>query len=100
MIYRHGDLCIKSIEKLPEKLRKLTHNILAEGEVTGHAHKLISGDFTLYEDEKGTLYFQAVTPVEIDHEEHGIKEIADDIYIVEREQEFDPFEKVIRQTQD
>ena len=100
MIYRHGDLCIKSIKELPQGLKKLNHNILAEGEVTRHAHKLIEGDFTLYEDDKGTIYFRSETPVKIDHEEHGIKEIADDFYIVEREREFDPFEEVIRRTQD
>lgn len=100
MIYRHGDLCIKSIKALPKGLKKLNHNILAEGEVTGHTHKLISGNYNLYENEKGTKYFTAKNFVKINHQEHGIKEIADDYYIVEREREFDPFEEIIRKTQD
>jgi len=99
MICRHGDLCIKSIKR-PKGLKKLNHNILAEGEVTGHAHRLIEGDYQLYDDDKGIIHFSANNNTKIDHEEHGIKEINDDFYIVEREQEFDPFEEEIRRAQD
>ena len=100
MIHRHGDLCIKSIEKLPEGLKKLNHNILAQGEVTGHAHTLLGEGFQLYEDDKSTIYFSAAMPVEISHQEHKVKPLEKGFYIVEREVEYCPFEEAIKQTKD
>jgi len=102
-MYRHGDLCIKRIKELPNGLKKVNHNVLAEGEVTGHAHTLLGevGDkFQLYEDEKGTLYLSVTAPVEITHQEHGIHEIGEGVYVIEREREFDLFEEEIRKVRD
>ena len=96
---RHGDLWFKKIEALPNGLILKDTNIVAEGEVTGHAHTL-TGDFKLYEDNKGTLYLSVETPAEITHQEHGVKEIAPGIYIVEKEREYDPFLEEIRKVAD
>jgi len=98
MIYRHGDLCIKSIKAIPEGAKEVKTNILARGEVTGHAHRLIDGDYTVYEKD-GVMHFRSGV-THIDHEEHGVREIAPDTYIVEREQEFDPFEEEMRRVGD
>lgn len=49
-------------------MKKLDHNILAEGEVTGHAHRALGG--TLYED-GGTLVLEPGEETRIVHEEHG-----------------------------
>ena len=97
---RHGDLWFKRIEKLPGGLKPKDTNIVAEGEVTGHAHTLASGEFNLYEDSSGTLYLSVKTPSEITHQEHGAKEIAEGIYVVEKEREFDPFSEEIRRVAD
>jgi hypothetical protein len=100
MIYRHGDLCIKSIEKLPEGLKKLNTNIVAEGGATGHSHTLLGQDFEIYEDAKGVMYLSIASPTEITHQEHETKEIGKGYYIIEREQEFDPFSEEINKVRD
>jgi len=68
MKYRQGDVIIK---KVPEvKGKKLNHLTLAEGEVTGHAHKITEGDADLYEHE-GTLFLRVKSEEAIlTHEEH------------------------------
>lgn len=50
-------------------MKKLDHNVLAEGEVTGHAHRAIGG--TLYEQRGGTLVLEPGEETRIVHEEHG-----------------------------
>ncbi len=97
---RHGDLWFRRIEKLPEGLKAKKTNIVAEGEVTGHAHALVGEGFSLYEDVKGVLYLSVNVPTEITHEEHGIKEIPQGVYVVEKEREFDPFTEEINRTKD
>lgn len=100
MIYRHGDLCIKSIKELPMGLTKLNHNRVAEGEVTGHAHTLLGNDFELYQDTKGTMYLHIEQPTKITHQEHKTKELEKGFYIVEVEKEYCPFEDEIRKVAD
>ena len=48
-------------------MKKLNHLILAEGEVTGHAHRATSG--VLY-DNKGVLVLEPAEDTFVTHEEH------------------------------
>lgn len=65
---------------------KLDHLILAEGEVTGHAHRATSG--VLY-DHKGTIELHPEGDTQITHEEHAPTPVLDRPYTVSRVQEFD-----------
>jgi hypothetical protein len=47
-----GDVQFFSIDKLPEKLNKISKNFFAKSEKSGHCHALC-GDYDLYEDEYG-----------------------------------------------
>lgn len=40
--FRHGDVTVELVEKLPENRRKAQHAILAHGELTGHVIELLS----------------------------------------------------------
>lgn len=72
MKYRHGDVLIQKVEKI--KGKKLNHLTLAEGEVTGHSHRITAGDAELYEHE-GVLFLHVESEEALlTHEEH--KEIA------------------------
>lgn len=48
-------------------MKKLNHLILAEGEVTGHAHRATSG--VLYDNE-GVLVLEPAWDTSVTHEEH------------------------------
>jgi len=61
----------KWIQKVEEvRGEKLMHVTLAEGEVTGHAHRVTVGRAELYED-SGTLYLRCKTECVVTHEEHN-----------------------------
>lgn len=69
-----GDVFLVRTKK-PTSLKKLNRTargiVLAEGEVTGHAHSIASLDAILFEDENKKLYLEAVKEVNLDHQEHA-----------------------------
>lgn len=101
-ILRHGDLLIKEITKLPEDLKEIKTNIVAEGEFTGHNHTVITEDnsIAVYSSFDGKKYLNCIKDAKISHQEHKTLEIPCGIYEVIIEQEFDPFEQKIRQVRD
>ena len=71
----HGDVILIETDNFPTNLKPVSRNpkydnayILAEGEVTGHAHR-INDEVELYEH-NGTLYMRNLKDVTITHEEH------------------------------
>ena len=73
-MYRQGDVWIIPMT-LPNslKLKKLNKRgaVLAEGEVTGHAHVAMGKNVKLYEDNKGVLWLSCPTKTPVKHEEHA-----------------------------
>jgi len=101
--YRHGDVDIKSIDKLPENLKKQDNLTLALGEVTGHHHTLVCDKpnmvFVLV-DSDGTKYIDAKEDCILTHQEHETIKIEKGMYVVKIEQEYDPFAEEIKKVQD
>lgn len=88
---QQGDVLIKKIKSLPEKVSlKKTKGvlILAEGEVTGHAHRIKSDKANLYEH-NGMLYLKVKEDVELTHEEHKTQVINPGIYEIGIVKEYD-----------
>jgi len=99
MQYRHGDVMIEKIGKLPEgKCKKLPHTILAHGEVTGHSHRVKeTDDAQLYETTDALALEVKADHVTIVHEEHGDIELPQGLYRVWRQREYSPTEiRIIR----
>lgn len=90
---RHGDLGFEKINALPKGVKKINNPVLAEGEVTGHAHRLESLDnVDVYVDEKGEIFLEVKTgkSVGLTHEEHNRVEFSEGIYHMIRQQEMTP----------
>jgi hypothetical protein len=69
-IFRQGDVLITPSDK-PVMGTKLLHLTLAEGEVTGHRHRISNGEAELFERD-GILYLKVLSPTAIlTHEEHA-----------------------------
>lgn len=84
---RQGDVLIRKIDALPAAAKKTKDNILAYGEVTGHAHSVHGA----------TMYKVADTPVfvvadeaEIRHQEHSTIMLPAGIYESVRQREYSP----------
>lgn len=102
-IYRHGDVLIKPIDKLPSNLTKKKDNILAYGEATGHNHQLVElelGSLEVYQSKEGKIYFRADKPVQLQHQEHKTITIDPGSFIIDIERERDPFTENINKVID
>lgn len=88
MFYRHGDVIIKQVAEV--KGKKLKHLRLAEGEVSGHAHRITEGDAELYEH-KGILYLRIKSEkASLTHEEHKMIELPKGDYEIKIQREYEP----------
>ncbi|MBD2092340.1 hypothetical protein H6F67_21045 [Microcoleus sp. FACHB-1515] len=69
---------------------KLPHLTLAEGEVTGHRHRITEGEAELYE-QNGTLYLKVRSPTALlSHEEHRAIAIPQGNWQVRIQREYEP----------
>lgn len=91
--WRQGDVFIIATDSFPNDL-KPRPPILAEGEVTGHAHRLRAGSpAQVLADGKGGLFlFVEGDEVTVEHEEHGPVTIPRGGYIVRIQREYHPKE--------
>ncbi len=85
---RQGDVILLPVEQVEGK--KLHHLTLAEGEVTGHKHRIEEGQAELYE-QNGTLYLHVNSEKALlNHEEHQAISIPQGIWMVRIQREYEP----------
>ena len=116
--YRHGDILLIKIDKLPENIKFKTKKskVILKGEVTGHAHRLkgnarilevaekivntgfhlpngleiTAGPFTVSPVDKQIIGYVVVKePAELIHEEHNTITIPVGTYEIKRQREYD-----------
>lgn len=104
--YQQGDVLLFKVDSLPTKgLKKAkrvgSRFILAEGEVTGHAHAIADPNVDVMVDKDGNLFMEVTDkPVTLVHEEHGPIAVEPGQYRIGRVVEEDPFEDLIREVRD
>lgn len=85
---RQGDVILLPVSEITGK--KLAHLTLAEGEVTGHSHRISNGEAELY-DKDGTLYLRIVSKkATLSHEEHEALPIPQGNWLVRIQREYAP----------
>jgi hypothetical protein len=92
MLKRQGDILLEKIDELPEvghtpflQRKVVEDKVIARGEVTGHAHKLVGG--VLY-SQAGLLYAVAEAPAEVVHDEHASLELEPGVWLVHNQREY------------
>lgn len=80
-------------------MKKLEKPILAEGEVTGHAHVLEVG-VEVFETEQKTRQFKLDVDTNLSHEEHKTITLPPGEFESDRVLEYDPFQEEARKVQD
>jgi hypothetical protein len=104
-VLRHGDLLLKSDESIviPKGSISLETNILAEGEKTGHTHKLV-GQAQILEHtaNDGTIerFVDAQEDSQLTHQEHNTIDIPKGVYRVVQEREFDVVNEMVKEVYD
>lgn len=107
-LVQQGDVLIFAQQSTPDfsKMKKVTPRggkfILAEGEVTGHAHRApATENISAFEDEDGTLWLQVKDePVTIEHEEHGPVTVDPGTHRIGIVQEVNPWTEAVRNVAD
>lgn len=67
-MYRQGDVLIMDPVRLPANATRRKNNVVAEGEATGHAHRLVGGD--VFDLEGGGIAIAVAGGGALTHEEH------------------------------
>jgi len=95
-MFRQGDVLIVAVSEIPsgavEVPRSKRGVVLAEGEVTGHAHRIPSRSAKLYRTEMDARYMRVTAPVALNHEEHSTVRIPAGEYRVTIHTEYQPGE--------
>lgn len=101
-MFRQGDVLIVAVDSIPTDAKEIPRTergvILAEGEVTGHAHRIPSRHAVLMRTESDARYMRLTAPVALNHEEHTTVDIPKGDYRVSIHHEYAPDE--IRRVED
>jgi len=85
---RQGDVILLPVQQVDGQ--KKLDLILAEGEVTGHKHRISQGQAELYEKD-GTLYLRVLSDIALlTHEEHQAIPIPQGNWVVKIQREYEP----------
>lgn len=97
-LYRHGDVLVEAVDAIPEQARKLHHLVLAEGELTGHSHRIAERDAAvLYQGQQGMFLSVHADVATLVHQEHGPIQLERGAYRVWLQREYTPREiRVVR----
>ena len=99
---QQGDVVLIRVDCLPDGVKNKEGYTLAEGEVTGHSHRITELDTNLCDlfEKDGVLYVKAKESVSLIHQEHKAVEIPTGVWKVNIVKEFDHFLEESRNVQD
>ena len=98
-MWRQGDIFVAPIPAIPKAARPRPHGVLAEGEVTGHSHRVADlATAQLYADAVALYLDVRAERATVVHEEHGPITLPRGTYRVWRQREYSP--EAIRFVQD
>jgi hypothetical protein len=91
MLWRQGDVFMESTPLIPSGALQQPHVVLAEGEITGHSHRVADPDTAILFAVRDQSYLQVTANrADVVHEEHGTVTLPRGIYRVWRQREYDP----------
>ena len=90
-MWRQGDVMFMKVGELPDSAARREHLVLAEGEMTGHAHRVEDPETAELFQEGDTLYLRiTASKAKVVHEEHGTIELVKGLYKVWKQREYSP----------
>lgn len=91
MLWRQGDIFIETIPLIPAAATQQSHLVLADGELTGHSHRVADPDTALLFAHREDLFLQVIADeADVIHQEHGTVTLPRGRYRVWRQREYDP----------
>ncbi len=94
-MWRHGDVLIAAVERIPAGAKKLPHRTLAKGEITGHAHRMAEADDVALFEAEGQFFLSVQSAsATVLHEEHRPIQLPQGSYRFWIQREYTPAEIV------
>ena len=92
--FRQGDVLLARVRVIPASARvSAKHSlVLAEGELTGHAHRIVEDDAVMLTTAESATFVKLARKAELVHEEHASIELPAGTYRVIRQREYTPTE--------
>lgn len=101
---QQGDVFIQPVESIPNGANPVAATsrgyVLAEGEVTGHAHVIDKVADLEFVEKDGMFYIKNKTPVTVKHEEHKPVTIPAGTWQIRGVREYDHFAEEARRVAD
>nr|MDO8110103.1 hypothetical protein [Candidatus Sigynarchaeota archaeon] len=92
-MFRQGDILLVETGEIPEFAKKRNDKVLVEGELTGHAHRVVNADVF---DFMGSVFVAAEEGARLVHDEHGPIALIPGNYRMVRQREFVPNERAMQ----
>ena len=90
-MWRQGDVLIATVDAIPPGATRRSNCVLAEGEITGHSHRIDQSGVAELLDCKGRLYLRVLAKeAKVVHQEHGPITLPQGLYTVWRQREYSP----------
>lgn len=90
--YRHGEVCLKGVEKLPEGLELSKSNVIMVGS-HANSHKIDKGELYFKKEGEYVFGYLVAKNTTLLHPEHGVNgkaKIEDGVYQLIRQVEYTP----------
>jgi hypothetical protein len=94
--YRQGDVLLCAVDEIPPRAKRVPRDgdrvVVAEGELTGHAHAFPAKGVRLFREKGGQRTFLTVAAggARLSHEEHGSILVPAGQYELRRQREYSP----------
>ncbi len=90
-LYRHGDVLLRQIDRLPVQAQRRDGVTLAHGEVTGHSHRIADPSTVQLWAQGSTLFLEVMaSTAALVHEEHRRIDLPQGFYQVWKQREYRP----------
>jgi hypothetical protein len=94
MLWRQGDIYIETAESVPPTAIERPDGVLADGEATGHRHRIENFKTAILYEDRGQLFLVVFSPkARIVHDEHQPIDLDRGTYRVWRQREYDPTQR-------
>src|SRR5260370_42346219 len=101
--YRQGDVLLCAVDAIPPQAKRAPRNgarvVVAEGELTGHAHAFAAKGVKLFREKQGkqrSFLSVAATGARLVHEEHAPILVPQGCYQLRRQREYAPLASRLR----
>ncbi len=95
MLWRHGDVLIATVEQIPARAERQPTLVLAQGEVTGHSHRVEDARKAQIWKYGAQVFLEVQNETRIVHQEHKPLILPPGLYRVWQQREYTP-ESIVR----